>query len=237
MKTIFSTIVGSRLYGISTETSDTDIKGFGFPPIDALIGLNKFEQQTEKSETEESCIYTVGKFLFLCYKGNPTVLEVAFTNKKFHLITSAIGLEVCEFAQQNLLTKALFKPYSAYFRKQVCKLDRPERFGKRQVLIDKYGFDTKFAAHAYRLGTQCKEIMVLQSLNPTLGWLDQKICRDIREGLFSKEQVKGMLSELDTEMYDAYQASKLSEKPDFHKVNDFIVDIHLRYLKGEFDDK
>lgn len=236
MRLLYRATVGSQLYGFSTPESDKDYKGFGLPEVDELIGLKNWEQNVEKNaeENTEGSIYALRKYLALCLKGNPTILEVNFVSKEFTEFTTELGEEIRKFVRENLITKSVFGAYSAYFRAQLRKLQRPEREGKRQALIDKYGYDTKFSCHAYRLGIQAIELMRDGYLNPSLSKIPLMICKSIRAGELKKESTLELLTDLDKKMYVAYQASKLKEKPDFNKVNDFLVGIHLGYLQEGF---
>jgi len=232
MKILFITTVGSRLYGINKEDSDYDYKGFCLPDIDTLIGLKNFEQQEWKDEESEGTIYSLKKFLHLSMKGNPTVLEIAFTDPKFHLFSTPLGLEIREFIRKNLITKQVFGAYSSYFRSQLRKLDRPERAGKRQDLIDLHGWDAKFAAHAFRLGLQCIQVLKYGELRPTLSSGPKKICLSIRNYKLDKEEVREMLLRMDKQMYVIYKKSSLPELPDFELINQYLTDIQGLYIRN-----
>lgn len=242
---IFATDVGSRLYGISTPESDRDFKGFGFETVDEILGLGHFEQQEfknynngqeiAKKDTVEGVIYSVRRYVSLCMSGNPTVIEIAFSDPKFHFYTSDIGIEVCNFVKTNFLTKRLFKPYSAYHRAQLRKLQSMERTGRRKEIVDQYGFDLKFAMHAYRLARQCYIVMDEGVLRPTLDENDRKIALEFRHGVYSKEEALAILERVDKEMYEAYEKSTLPEEPDYKKTNNFLIEVYSDYLDGKFD--
>lgn len=109
-------------------------------------------------------------------------------------------------------------------------MGRPDREGKRQVLIDKYGYDTKFAAHAYRLAIQGNHCMKYGEISPTLSTGPRTMALMIRAGELKKEEVIKLLETIDKKMYGAYTRSKLPEKPDFNKINDWLTDIHIEYF-------
>lgn len=233
MKTLFISIVGSRLYGINKPDSDYDYKGFCLPDIDTLVGLKNFEQQEWKGENDEGTIFSLRKFLHLCMRGNPTVLELAFTDPKYHLFSTPLGLEIRSFIRKNLITKQVFGAYSSYFRSQLRKLDRPERAGKRQDLIDLHGWDAKFAAHAFRLGLQCVQLLKYKELRPTLSSGPKKMCLAIRNYELDKEVVRKILLRMDVQMYIVYKKSNLPELPDFELVNRYLTDIQGSYIIGD----
>lgn len=242
---IYATITGSKLYGIDTEESDTDFKGIAFPTRSQLIGLENFEQQKYSNGVEdgpekvEGEAWAFKKFINLCMKGNPTVIEIAFADPKFHIHSTPIGLEIMKFVRDNMLTKHLFKPYSAYHRAQIRKLQSKQRVGKRKAIVDEHGYDCKFAGHAYRLARQCCIVMREGTLRPTLDPEDRELALKIRAGKenFTMEEVLQLLEEVDKDMYVAYNESKLPEKPDFDKVNQFVQFTHSCYLRSVFDDQ
>lgn len=240
MKPAFVTIVGSKLYGIATANSDTDFKGFGFCEIDEIIGLKTFEQQEYNNqkpdgpEKSEGVIYDIRRYVHLCLKANPTVIEIAYANPKFFMHTTAIGLEVADFVRKHMLTQRLFPAYSAYHRAQMRKLQSMERTGKRKDEVLEHGYDLKFASHAYRLARQCVIVLTENTLRPTLDPEDAEMCLKIRRGEFSKEEALAILEKVDKDMYSAHQTTSIPTEPDFNKANAFTIDLYLRYLKGEF---
>jgi predicted nucleotidyltransferase len=243
MYPIFVTIVGSKLYNTATETSDTDFKGICFPEIDEIIGLNHFEQQELKNgisdgpDKSEGVIYSTSRYLNLCLKGNPTVIEIAFANEKFWLHTTDIGKEICQVVRNNFLTKHLFKPYSAYHTAQIRKLQTQNPIGKRAKIVEEFGYDVKFAMHSFRLAKQCIQIMKTGWLNPSLDGDEKELAIQIRKGKFSKEEVLKILNDLDKEMYDSYKNSNLKQEPNFKSVNEFVKRLNLNYLNGVYSNQ
>lgn len=241
MKPAFVTIVGSKLYGIATATSDTDFKGFGFCEIDEIIGLKTFEQQEYNNqkpdgpEKSEGVIYDIRRYVHLCLKANPTVIEIAYADPKFFMHTTQIGLEVADFVRKHMLTQRLFPAYSAYHRAQMRKLQSMERTGKRAAEVLEHGYDPKFSMHAYRLARQCCIVLNEHVLRPTLDDEDKKMCLKIRSGTFSKDEVLKILTDVDTEMYEAHKKTTLKSEPDFNSVNNFCVNLYRNYLKGDYD--
>lgn len=233
MKTLFTTIVGSKLYGFSDEHSDTDIKGFGLNSPEELLGLQGCEQFSSSvgigKDKIECNVMSLQKFFRTILKSNPTWLEILFTPTQLHQCITQTGLEIIDFLKPRILAKSCFKPYSAYVKSQITKLQRPNREGKRQELIDKFGYDTKFAVHAYRLCVQGAQVMD-GYLNPALDGDNLVLAKSIRNGELSQSEILKILCSLDIEMYTAYQNSKLPTTPNFNEINDFLVNVQLRQL-------
>lgn len=73
---IFECISGSRLYGTSIESSDTDYRGVCKVPIkDVVSPFDHFEQMEYAGDR---VIYGLGKFFQLCSQCNPNIVELLF---------------------------------------------------------------------------------------------------------------------------------------------------------------
>ena len=71
---IFEGIVGSQAYGISTPTSDTDIKGVFIMPLEGLLNFDYVEQVSD--EKNDTTYYELKRFLQLVQTNNPNILEL-----------------------------------------------------------------------------------------------------------------------------------------------------------------
>jgi predicted nucleotidyltransferase len=71
---IFECISGSRAYGLDTPTSDTDIRGVFVLPKAEYYSMNYIGQVN--NETNDIVYYELQKFIELCAKNNPNILEL-----------------------------------------------------------------------------------------------------------------------------------------------------------------
>lgn len=71
---IFECISGSRAYGLDTPSSDTDIRGVFVLPKNQYYSLNYISQIN--NETNDIVFYELNKFIELCGKNNPNILEL-----------------------------------------------------------------------------------------------------------------------------------------------------------------
>ncbi|WMX15848.1 DNA polymerase beta superfamily protein [Aureispira sp. CCB-E] len=76
---LFEAISGSKAYGLSLPTSDTDIKGVFVLPQDIFYGLNYIPQVNDRNN--DQVYYELGRFVELLYKNNPNILELLNTPK------------------------------------------------------------------------------------------------------------------------------------------------------------
>src|SRR6185312_4430993 len=77
-RVIYRCVVGSRAYGLASEGSDVDRRGFYLPPADLHWSLFDIPEQLENKETEE-CYWEIRKFILMALKANPNVLECLYT--------------------------------------------------------------------------------------------------------------------------------------------------------------
>lgn len=74
--TIFETVIGSRAYGIHTETSDYDKAGVMIPGKEYFFGFDRFEQY--QSEEDNKTIYDIRKAVALILQNNPNCMDLLF---------------------------------------------------------------------------------------------------------------------------------------------------------------
>lgn len=245
MKILFKTITGSRLYGIANEDSDTDMKGFGVPNLNYILGLMDMEQKEcsnglEGRDKIETVIYTVKKYFKLCIKGNPTVLELAFAERVPGMIVnnSMVAHVINDFIREHCIVKSHFNAYYGYFQSQVKKLKEKkyDQNSNRIALIEKYGYDTKFAAHAYRLGAQCCQLLMdKDNFTPRLSGQILETTLDIRNGNMNLKSVLMYLELMDGFLLSSKESSKLPDEVDMEKVNVFFTNFMLDYILENYE--
>ena len=100
---IFECISGSRAYGLDTPTSDTDIRGVFVLPKEQFYSLDYVGQIN--NETNDIVYYELRKFIELCSKNNPNILEllnipeecILYKNPIFDRVTLDLFLsKICE---------------------------------------------------------------------------------------------------------------------------------------------
>lgn len=144
---MIKSLVGSHNYGLNNETSDKDYKVFVAPTFEDLYTQQKHSSQII-TETEDFAVHDIRKLPELLFKGNINYLEVLASNKMY------LGNhEMAEFASvKELIFKMnlpqLYRACNGMFKNKMKLLG--EGTEGTQHLVDKYGYDTKQAVHAYR---------------------------------------------------------------------------------------
>jgi hypothetical protein len=97
-------------------------------------------------------------------------------------------------------------------------LKNPE--GKRKELVEKFGFDTKYACHLVRLAYECEMILIEGTLDITR---NNEHLKAIRRGEVTKEDIMKWFGEKELQLNKAYHDSKLRNKPDEEAIKNLLV--------------
>lgn len=117
---IYEYIRGSHLYSTNVETSDVDYGGIYIIPNDKLIDL-RFDYQNEiKDESNDKCIWELGRFMELALSSNPTVLEALFVPDDKVIYEHPIIKEIRSHREE-FITKRCFDPFGGYAISQIKK--------------------------------------------------------------------------------------------------------------------
>lgn len=249
MKTVCEIIVGSKLYGLANENSDTDKKGIFFndindivPTEDNYFGIKKLdtkerlESNTGEGKDKVECtLYSARYFVQLYLKGNPTLAEMPFADKKFWMVDDYFGERIMSFIRDNMITQHLFNGYYGYYNDQIkCFVEKGGKYReKRKELVEKYGYDGKMASHAYRIGVQGVELFSQGKITPTMSGDELSTALALKNCEVSgREEVINLVRDLGEKMKLAKENCSLPLEPDIELVNKFCVDIHKEFYYG-----
>lgn len=178
-------VAGSRLYGTDHKDSDWDIRGVIIPPKDYWVGARKFEIFERKEDENKIGItlYDIRKFVDLVSQGSPNVIELLFA----HPIMCLRSLGKIQKKMIGLISRQSYMNYHNYGLSQVNKsLNKNSSKPSRKDSVDKFGYDTKFAMHAFRLLGQAKEILETGKL--TFPRPDAQFLKDVKDGKAFKDK-------------------------------------------------
>ena len=222
---IYKTYAGSIMYGTNHVDSDIDIKGICIMPQDYYYGLKRFEQTEVKNIVgaiqQDITIYEFSKFIKLAMNCNPNIIEILFSNNSHVLFINDFGKKLLD-NRHKFLSKKLYNTFCGYAYSQKRKLLTKEAIGKRVQLIEKYGYDVKFATHLVRL--MYEGIELLTECNLTLPGFYNRELLDIRLGKWKLEDVLAKYEQLKLQFDYAYLNSKLPYSCDKAWMNDFLME-------------
>lgn len=115
---VFSGIVGSQAYGISTPTSDVDTKGVYIQPLDHILGFGYIEQISD--EKNDATYYEIKRFLELLSTNNPNIMELLSLPDDCILYKDPIFDMVLE-EKNEFISKMCYNSFGKYASSQIQK--------------------------------------------------------------------------------------------------------------------
>jgi hypothetical protein len=119
-RTIFLTVHGSRAYGTSIPTSDTDIRGICIAPKEYYLGCSSVCEQVEQKDPDLT-VFELRKFFKLAMDANPNVLELLFTEPEDHLWVTPLGKKLLDNRELLLSKRAKFT-FQGYAHSQMKRI-------------------------------------------------------------------------------------------------------------------
>ena len=117
---LYEYVRGSHLYHTNVETSDEDMGGIYIMPNESLIGLGLEYQNEIKDDSNDKCIWELGRFLELALSSNPTVLEALFVPDDKVIYEHPVIKEL-RTHRNEFITKKCFAPFGGYAVSQIKK--------------------------------------------------------------------------------------------------------------------
>lgn len=215
---IYRCVVGSRAFGLDDEKSDTDLRGIYLPPSDLHWSMFGVPEQIENKENEE-CYWELQKFLVLALKANPNILECL--NTPLIKFKNEIAEELLSL-KNIFLSKLVYQTYNGYVMSQFKKLE--------QDLRSTGEIRWKHAMHLIRLLLQGIEILQTGELNVKVLKNRDKLLA-IKRGEMTWENVNNWRLVLHKEFENAFAETKLPERPNYEKANEFLVKARREMVK------
>ncbi|MEX1231961.1 MAG: nucleotidyltransferase domain-containing protein [Planctomycetaceae bacterium] len=209
-RVIYRCVIGSQAYGLAGDESDIDRRGFYLPPAELHWSLYGVPEQLECEETQEA-YWEIQKFLVLALKANPNVLECLYTP----LVETTTPLADELLAMRSIfLSKLVYQTYNGYVMSQFKKMQSDIR-NQGQV-------KWKHVMHLIRL--LISGISVLKE-----GFVPVRVDdhRDqllaIKRGEVPWDETEKWRKSLHQEFDKALTETKLPDRPDYEKANDFLI--------------
>lgn len=237
--TILRTQVGSGVHGTAIAGSDDrDEMGICIEPPTHVIGLKPFEQYIYRSAAERTgndnepstaddldlVVYSLRKWMRLVLAGNPTVLIPLFVPEDEIVEITEIGRDLRDNTDM-IVSREAADRFIGYLRSQRTRMieGTVAKRVSRPYLVERYGFDTKFAGHMVRLGVQGVELLetgriTLPMPDPWLTWI-----RDLRQGKHSQEEAIEAAADLEAKLQQLRDSSWLPKNPDRERADRWLI--------------
>lgn len=247
----YEVMMGSVAYAISNDTSDIDVYGYCIPPKEyifphldgKIIGFGKAPKKFDvwqqhhikdlQAEKEYDCsIYSIIRYFQLVMENNPNMIDSLFVPRRCVLHTTQIGEYVREH-RKTFLHKGSWHKFKGYAYSQVHKMNikKPDPGSKRYPMVQKFGYDVKFAAHTVRLLNEIEQIMMEGDLDLER---NREQLKSIRRGEWPKLEILNYFAKKESELESLYSKSPLPHSPDEEKIKTILLNCLELYF-GNID--
>jgi uncharacterized protein len=248
MNTMYLTITGSHAYGVADTSvkdkiADFDYTGFCIPPknlifpnLDGFVpgfgDVKKFEEKQlwgqwiqhdvmddSARKEHDFTVFSIVKMFELLRQNNPNMIDILYTPINCVVHNTSIGTMVRD-NRHLFLSKLAWKKYRGYAQEQLHKMESKEAIGSRREIIEKFGYDVKFAYNIVRLLDEAEQILLTGDINLQQAKEQMKA---IRRGEWTPEEIRQWYMSKEKSLEAAYVSCKLPDKPDEEKIRKLLL--------------
>jgi len=238
---ILRTVVGSGVHGMAIEGhDDNDEMGVYIERPEQVMGLmptaEHYVSRTQPNGVRSGpgdtdlTIYSLRKFMRLATAGNPSILTLLYAPKDEVLIETNLGHELRRLSPQIISAKAgwRFLGYLDGQRQRMTGGGHQSRVPNRPELIEAFGYDTKYASHALRLGLQGLELMTDGRLTLPLTGPMLQACMEVKRGEVGFSEALRRVDYVRDQLHSVMKrdAHVLKDGPNMPVINDWMVHAH-----------
>jgi uncharacterized protein len=231
-------VVGSTTHGTAIEgQDDRDEMGVFVEPPEHVCGLTPVDHYVYRDQPEgvrsqpgdlDLTMYSLRRFCRLAAQGNPSVILLFWLTQ--HVVKTPVGAALVDM-REAFVSQESGRRFLGYLAAQKSKL-KGERANtvRRPELVEKYGYDTKFAMHALRLGLQGIELMTHRRLTLPVAEPDLTTLRAVRSGQIGLADALQMIEDAEKRLGELVETCTWAA--DFDAINHFLVGAHLEYWRS-----
>jgi predicted nucleotidyltransferase len=228
-------LVGSTAHGINiVGQDDRDETGIfietpanvcGLMPCDHYIWRTQPDGVRSGPGDLDLTMYSLRKFCKLAEQGNPSVMVLLWLPK--YIVLTDAGQELIR-VRDAFISRNAGERFLGYLVSQKMKMKGEKAHTvNRPELIEKYGYDTKFAMHALRLGFEGVELLTRRSLTLPVAEPNLSTLRAVRTGQFKFLEILQLIDETEIKLRSLLQ--DCNWKSDRVRIDDLMVKMHLEY--------
>lgn len=236
--------LGSGLHGVTVaDHDDRDEMGVCIEPPEFVVGNRKFEQYQFRTQPDgvrsgpgdlDLVVYSLRKWARLAAQGNPTILLLMFLPDQEIVTRNHVGDDILAHPERFLSRQAGYR-FMGYLDSQRSRLlgEKSQRTN-RPELVNVYGFDTKFAYHAVRLGIQGVELLTSGRITLPMPEPERTWLTELRMGLHPLDEALDRMSALRAELERlTTETSPLPDEPDRDQIDRWLIDTYRQWWAME----
>lgn len=226
-------VVGSTAHGTALEGhDDRDEMGVCIEPPEYVCGLSLFEQYIYRTQAEgvrsgpgdlDLVIYSLRKYCHLAAKGNPSILTLLWLPE--YLVQAAPGIRLVEMRDAFVSREAAWRFLGFLTSQRMGLMGERTKKVSRPELVEKFGYDTKYAMHALRLGLQGIEYITERRISMPVREPDLTLLRSIRHGDVPLAEALELITETEVKLKDLAERCKF--QADYARINKYLIETHV----------
>lgn len=249
----YEVVMGSVAYGVSSDTSDFDVYGFAIAPKEdafphlrgEIAGFDECQPTFKhyqkhhiydanalggRGRTYDVTVYAVARYFQLLMDNNPNIIDTLYVPRNCVLHCTPVG-EMVREQRRVFLHKGCWPKFKGYAYNQLHKIRTKNPKGKRQAIVEQFGYDVKFAYHVVRLINEVEQLLVEGELD--LQRSSEQL-KSIRRGEWPLQRLEQYVIDKERELESAYGNSSLPVKPDVAKIRQLLLACYEQYF-GSLD--
>ncbi|MCX5241967.1 nucleotidyltransferase domain-containing protein [Streptomyces prunicolor] len=210
--TIYACVMGSRAFGLATDTSDTDRRGVFLAPTPLFWRFDKPPTHIE-GPAEEQFSWELERFCELALRANPNILECLHSPLVEHIDDTGRELLALRGA---FLSRQVHETFTRYALGQRKKLEADLRT---------HGAPRwKHAMHLLRLLMSARDTLRTGTLTIDVGDQREPLL-SVKRGELPWPEIESWMTRLATETDEAATHTPLPAEPDRRRVEDFLIGV------------
>lgn len=207
---IYRCVMGSQAYGLETGESDVDRRGIYLSPAELQWSLFGAPEQFEDNAAQ-AVYWELQKFLIMALRANPNILECLYSplvEKTTPLADELLAM------RQRFLSQMIFQTFNGYALSQFKKIE--------QDLRNQGEVRWKHAMHLLRLLITGAATLREQRVPVRVESHRERLLA-VKAGTVPWAEVNAWRRELHGDFERALSETKLPERPDYEKANEFLL--------------
>lgn len=228
-------LVGSTAHGINiVGQDDRDEMGIFIEPPVNVCGLTPLDHYIWRTQPEgvrsgpgdiDLTLYSLRKFCRLAEQGNPSVMILLWLPEYIRITDAGHTLVK---ARDAFISRDAGNRFLGYLVSQKMKMKGEKAHTvNRPELVAKYGYDTKFAMHALRLGFEGVELLTKRTLTLPVAEPNLSTLRDVRHGRLTLQQSLELIDDTEAKLRSLLQ--DCTWKSDTARINALMVKLHQQH--------